>query len=279
MKPAVRAAVEEALTYVGNPSSVHEHGRMTRKALEDARGSVAGLAGVHPDRVVFTSGATEANTLALNGFPGYRVAVSAVEHDSVLEAVPDAERLPVDGTGTLRLDALEAFLGQGGPALVSLMLVNNETGVIQPVAEVARRVRAHGGLLHTDAVQGVGRRPLSMAALGADLMTVSAHKIGGPMGIGALLLGEGIEPKAWLRGGGQERRRRAGTENLPGAVGFAAAVAALDSNEDARLAEWRDRMEGAFRQACPGLGVIGRDAERVGAAVALSCPACPVKRR
>lgn len=272
LKPAVRAALAGAMELCGNPSSVHGHGRAVRKAMEDARAMIAGLAGAYPDRVVFTSGATEANALALTGFPGRRIAVSAVEHDSVLSNAPGAVRLPVSADGVVRLDALEEFLRGGGPALVSLMLVNNETGVIQPVAEAAGLVHAHGGLLHVDAVQGAGRLPLTMGAAGADLMTLSAHKIGGPSGAGALILGEGLEPSPLLRGGGQEHRRRAGTENVLGQIGFAAAVQALDSQEDARVAGWRAGMEAALADAVPDLRVAGAGAPRTGAISCLILP-------
>jgi cysteine desulfurase len=275
LKPVVRAALAGALELAGNPSSVHGHGRAVRKALEDARAQVAAPLGVHPDRVVFTSGATEANALALTGFPGRRIAVSAIEHDSVLANAPDAARLPVDGDGVLRLDALKAFLTQGGPALVSVMAVNNETGVIQPVAEVARLVRAAGGMFHVDAVQAAGRMPLSMADMGADLMTLSAHKIGGPAGAGALVLAEDLEPQALLRGGGQERRRRAGTENVIGQIGFAAAMAALDDGENARLRGWRDRLETRIREAVPDARIAGTGAGRVGAISCVVLPGVP----
>ncbi|HYH21008.1 MAG TPA: cysteine desulfurase family protein [Azospirillum sp.] len=277
LKPAVKAAVAAALDLIGNPSSVHGHGRAARRALDEARGAVAALAGVAPTRVVFTSGGTEANNLALRGFPGRRVLVSAVEHDSVLGAVPDAERLPVDAHGVVDLMALERRLAEGGPALVSLQRVNNETGVIQPVVEAARIAHAHGAVLHCDAVQAAGRLPLGMAALGADLITLSAHKIGGPAGAGALLVGEGLDPQPLLRGGGQERRRRAGTENLLGLVGFgaAAALAAEDLARAADLAVLRDSLQAQVLNSVPGVRVMGAGAERVGNVACLALPGVP----
>ncbi|MGQ9367735.1 cysteine desulfurase family protein [Azospirillum sp. ST 5-10] len=282
LRPAVRAAIAGALDLVGNPSSVHGHGRAARRAVEDARAAVAALAGAAPARVLFTGSGTEANNLALRGFPGRRVLVSAIEHDSVLAAEPGAERLPVRQDGVVDLAALEARLDAAGPALVSLMLVNNETGVVQPVAEAAALVHARGGLVHTDAVQAAGRLPLSMAALGADLMTLSAHKIGGPAGAGALVLAEGLEPEPILRGGGQERRRRAGTENLIGLVGFGAAAAlarveAAEPGRTALLAALRDALEERAQAAVPQARVFGAAAPRVANTSCLALPGVPAQ--
>ncbi|WP_431855182.1 cysteine desulfurase family protein [Azospirillum sp.] len=274
LKPGVKAAVAAALDLAGNPSSVHGHGRAVRRAVEDARARVAALAGAAPTRVVFTAGGTEANNLALRGFPGRRVVVSAIEHDSVLAAAPDAARIPVDSQGRADLDALERLLAETGPALVSLMLVNNETGVVQPVAEAARIAHAHGALLHCDAVQAAGRLPLALADFGVDLLTLSAHKIGGPAGVGALLLAEGVEPEPLLRGGGQERRRRAGTENLLGIAGFgaAAALAAEDLAAAQDLAALRDSLEARALEAVPAARVMGAEAARVGNVSCLALP-------
>ncbi|HYG91775.1 MAG TPA: cysteine desulfurase family protein [Azospirillum sp.] len=276
LKPGVKDAVAGALGLVGNPSSVHGHGRAVRRVVEDARARVAALAGVAPTRVVFTAGGTEANNLALRGFPGRRVVVSAVEHDSVLTASPDAVRVPVDGQGVADLAALERILA-GGPALVSLMLVNNETGVVQPVAEAARLAHAHGALIHCDAVQAAGRLPLDLGALGVDLLTLSAHKIGGPAGVGALVLAEGVEPEPLLRGGGQERRRRAGTENLLGIAGFgaAAALALEDLAAAGDLAALRDDLERRALAAVPAARVMGAGAPRVGNVACLALPGVP----
>ena len=189
--------------------------------LERAREAVAGLVGAAPDAVVFTSGGTEANNQVLGGI-GSRCLVSAIEHDSVLAAAPGAERLPVDGEGRIELARLAERLAAVEPALVSVMLANNETGVIQPIAEVAELAHRHGALVHCDAVQAAGKLPIDLRALGVDFLTLSAHKLGGPQGVGALVLGEGIEPAALLRGGGQERRWRPGTENCPASSASAA---------------------------------------------------------
>ena len=278
LKPAVKAAMVQALDLVGNPSSVHGFGRAVRRAVEEARGHVAALAGVKPAQVFFTGSGTEANNLALRGFPGRRVIVSAVEHDSILATVPDAPRIPVNRNGVAVLAALERLLAEGeGPAIVSLMLANNETGVIQPVAEAAAIAHAHGALLHCDAVQAAGRLPLDLAALGADLLTISAHKIGGPAGAGALVIAEGLEPEALIRGGGQEKRRRAGTENVVGLVGFGAAarLALEELPAAARLAALRDDLEARALAAVPQARVMGVGAARVGNTSSLALPGVP----
>jgi len=250
----------EAMASPGNPSSVHGHGRRARRLIEAARGRLGERLDVAPDRVVFTSGGTEANHLALLGLPGPRL-VSAIEHPSILEAVPDAVRVPVQPDGRLDLAALAELLARLRPALVSLMLANNETGVIQPVAEAARLAHAHGALLHCDAVQAFGKLPLAPTSLGADLVTLSAHKLGGPPGVGALVVREGLEPTPLQRGGGQEQRRRAGTENLPGIVGFAAALEPTTDWDAIRVL--RDRLEAGARAIRPDAVVVGATAERL----------------
>src|SRR3954463_13207110 len=215
IRPEVRDAVIAAFGIAGNPSSVHGFGRRAPRAVEDARAEVASLAGVIPARVVFTSGGTEANTAALRATGRTRILVSAIEHDSVLETAPDAVRIPVTPDGLVDLTALDRLLAASEePALVSIMRVNNETGVIQPIADVARIAHAHGALVHCDAIQAAGRLPLDMNGLGIDLMTLSAHKVGGPPGVGGLVVRDGIPIAPVLRGGGQEHQRRAGTENV-----------------------------------------------------------------
>jgi cysteine desulfurase len=273
VRPAVIEAMVGALGSVGNPSSVHRAGRTARRSLEHAREAVAALVGAPPDAVVFTSGGTEANNQALGSVRGPGL-VSAVEHDSVLAAAPDAERLPVDALGRVDLERLADRLAAVRPALVSVMLANNETGVVQPVAEVAELAHRHGALVHCDAVQAAGKLALELAALGVDLLTLSAHKLGGPQGVGALVLGDGIEPPALLRGGGQERRRRPGTENLPGVVGFgrAAELALEDRDWRSRVGALRDRLEAEILAVAPAARVYGRGAERLANTSCLSMP-------
>ena len=261
VKPAVGVAMAEAIVRVGNPSSVHHFGRQARRTVEQARDRVAALAGAAPGDVIFTSSGTEANNLALKGAGRQRLVVSAVEHDSVLRPASQALILPVDGHGVVDLDALEAALAEDGPqTLVSLMLANNETGAIQPIAEAARIAHAHGALLHCDAVQAPGRMAFDRSVLGADLLTLSAHKMGGPQGVGALILGNGVVIEAQLAGGRQETGRRAGSENTAGIVGFgvAAELAAEDLADVARVTRLRDRIEteiSALGGALIGVGV------------------------
>ena len=210
-----------ALDQSGNPSSVHAAGRAARRVLEDAREVIARRFG---GDVVFTSGGTEADALAIHALGhGRRLLIGATEHDAVRAARADAEILPVDADGRLLLDALAAAL-RGGPALVCLMLANNETGTIQPVAEAAALCRRHGARLHVDAVQAAGRIPTDLRALGADSLALSSHKLGGPAGAGALMLAPGADGPALITGGGQERGRRGGTPPVAVIAGFAAAA-------------------------------------------------------
>ena len=277
LRPEARAAMEAAWDLSGNPSSVHAEGRHARRLVEEARTALAGAVGALARNVVFTSGGTEANALALtpglrrgSGTPVERLLVSAVEHASVLAGGrfrPEAIRsVGVTRSGVLDIDRLRAALEDGAPALVSVMLANNETGALQPVAEASEIVHAAGGVLHVDAIQALGKIPVDIQALGADLLTVSAHKIGGPKGVGAVILAEGLaglEPL--LRGGGQEMGRRAGTENVAGIAGFGAAVRAsmgvLDSDA-ARLEDFRNSLERGLKQQ-EGVIVFSEDAKRL----------------
>jgi cysteine desulfurase len=264
VRPAVIEAMRDALGHTGNPSSVHGFGRRARRALEEAREGIAALVGVAPDRVILTSGGTEANNQALHSLVGPHV-ISAVEHDSVLGAAPDALRLPVDSAGRILLDGLPERLERARPAMVSVMLANNETGVLQPVAEVAAIAGRCGALVHCDAVQGAGKVPVDMDELGVDMLSLSAHKLGGPQGIGALVVREGIDPAPLLRGGGQERRWRAGTENLSGAIGFGLAcrLALEDISFTTRVGALRDELEARILKVAPAARVFGREAVRL----------------
>jgi cysteine desulfurase len=277
LRREAREAMAAAWDLSGNPSSVHAEGRQARKLVEDARASISGAVGALPRNVIFTSGGTEANALALTpglrrgaGLAVERSIVSAIEHASVLaggrfpaEAV---SMVGVTSSGLLDLDRLRAVLEGQSPALVSVMLANNETGAVQPVKEAAEIIHSAGGLLHVDAIQAFGKVSFDINEMGADMVTLSAHKIGGPKGAGAVVLAEGLlgfEPL--LRGGGQELGRRAGTENVAGIVGFgAAARAAMDALEsDAiRLESLRNRLESGLRRT-PGAIVFSDEVPRL----------------
>jgi cysteine desulfurase len=277
LRHEAREAMAAALDLCGNPSSVHAEGRAARKLVEDVRATIAYAIGVQPRNVVFTSGGTEANALALRSglkrgaSPAVeRLVVSAIEHASVLaggqfpaEAI---DTVGVSRAGLLDLERLRAELEGKPPALVSVMLANNETGAVQPVAAAADIIHAAGGLLHVDAIQAFGKIPFDIKTLNADLVTLSAHKIGGPKGAGALVLAEGLSGlEPLLRGGGQELSRRAGTENVTGIAGFgAAAKAALEALEgDAvRLNGLRSRLESGLRET-PGAIVFSDGGPRL----------------
>ena len=263
LRREAREAMAAAWELNGNPSSVHAEGRQARRLVEEARAGVARAVGALPRNVVFTSGGTEANALALtpglrrdSGLPVERLLVSAIEHVSVLAGgrfpVQAIGTIGVTGSGLLDLDRLRALLQSGPPALVSVMLANNETGAVQPVAEASEIVHAAGGLLHVDSIQAFGKISFDINGLNADLITVSGHKIGGPKGVGAVVLAEGVRGlEPLLRGGGQELGRRAGTENVAGIAGFGAAVkAAMDSlqNDAIRFENLRNRLETGLRQ-------------------------------
>lgn len=286
LRSEARAAMVAAYDLVGNPSSVHAEGREARRLVEEARSTLASAVGALPRNVVFTSAGTEANALALSpglrgpsGGPVERLLVSAVEHASVLAGgrFPAAKvgHIRVTRAGVVDLDHLKALLKDGPPTLVSIMAANNETGALQPVAEAARIVHDAGGLLHADAIQALGKIAFNINEVGADLATFSAHKIGGPKGIGALVVAEGVSGvEPLLRGGGQELNRRAGTENVAGIAGFGAAVrAALQAlPEDAkRMATLRDRLENGIR-AIAGATIFSDNTERLPNTILFTAP-------
>jgi len=268
LRSEVRAAMIDALDATGNASSVHGEGRAARSKVETARRRVAALVGADPSRVIFTSGGTEANVTVLS--PRMRIGagevaidrllVGATEHPSVLAGgrfgADRVRQVAVDGAGLINLADLERALeqasGEGKRALVSVMLANNETGTIQPVAEIAALARRFGALVHTDAIQAAGRIPVDIAALGVDFLTLSAHKIGGPQGAGAIVLGGDLaSPLPLLVGGGQEKYSRAGTQNVAAIVGFgvAAELAHTDLERTAEWSRWRDQLAKAAEPA------------------------------
>jgi cysteine desulfurase len=279
LRPHARAAMVAALDVTGNPSSPHSEGRRARAIIEDAREKVARLVGAKPADVVFTSGATEANNAVLAG--GWEwILVGATEHDSVLApARKSGARLldiPVDARGVVRRERLCAALADcvGLRALLSLQLANNETGVLHPLAECADLARQHRLAVHSDVVQGAGRVPIDIAALGVDYLSLSAHKIGGPKGSGALVLGQGARLPSLLTGGGQERAQRAGTENVVGIAGFGAAAEAALGEVRAmdRVRRLRDALERKVRAITGEAIVIGAGADRLPNTSCLAVP-------
>jgi cysteine desulfurase len=266
----VIVAVADSMAQPHNPSSVHAQGRAAHKIIEDAREKIAAFVNLPPAQIIFNSGATEGNNTVLKFFRDERVLVSATEHPSVLEAAPKAGRIPVHANGLIDLHALGSLLKHGKTGLVSVMLVNNETGVIQPVQDIAALAHRYGALFHCDAAQAAGRIKLDAALAGIDFLTLSAHKIGGPQGVGALCLGLcGITP-VLLEGGGQEKRARAGTHNTAGILGFgiAADLAERDLKHFLRLESFRDKIEAALN----GVAVHGLDAPRVANTTLFSVP-------
>jgi cysteine desulfurase len=285
LRDEARVAMLAAMDAVGNPSSVHAEGRQARRLVEDARAAVAAAVGAEARQVVFTSGGTEANVMALvpgiarkGSPPVERLIVSAVEHPSVMAAgrfPPDAVTvLEVDRNGVADPARLQALLADRVPALVSVMAANNEMGALQPVVELAQVVRETGGIFHVDAVQALGKIALDINVLQADLLSISAHKIGGPKGVGALVVGDGLTGRApLLRGGGQELSRRAGTENVIGIAGFgAAAKAAIAGLPDmTKIAELRRFLEAGLRQH-NDVTVFAADAPRLPNTVLFGAP-------
>ncbi|PKM43499.1 MAG: cysteine desulfurase [Gammaproteobacteria bacterium HGW-Gammaproteobacteria-1] len=269
----------------GNPSSVHAPGRAARAALERAREQVAALAGAHPSQVVFTSGGTEANNAALKGVagrrPAARIAVSAVEHASVQQPAAalartgwTVETIPVTDQGEVTAQTVASVL-RADTRLVSVMMANNETGVVNDIAAIAAVVRERGALMHTDAVQALGKQPVDFSAGGAHLMSVSAHKLYGPKGVGALLVDKAVDLEPLLHGGGQEKGRRGGTENLAGIVGFGRAAELAGAGMDTRrlrMNALRQRLEQGLRERVPQAVVFAAGATRLPNTVFLALP-------
>ncbi len=282
LRAEAREAMVAALGEVGNASSIHAEGRAARQRVEAARGAVAGLVGGDAKLVTFTGGGTEANNTVLTHAWSFRgqphranfLLVSAVEHVSVLAGgrfdAAKIRSIPVDGNGLVQLDALrrmlEAMAAEEARPLVSVMLANNETGVIQPVAEIARLAHEAGAVVHTDAIQAAGRIPVDIGALGVDVLTLSAHKIGGPQGVGAFVRAhEDLTFGPLLIGGGQEKRLRAGTENVAAIAGFgaAAAAAAVDPASTKVWEGWRDAIRDTISSSGAAATVFGAGAPRL----------------
>jgi cysteine desulfurase len=288
---AARQAMLNVVADTGNPSSVHAEGRQARAVIETARAEVAELAGAEPDQVIFTSGATEAAATALTPqllsgsgkIAASHLYVGASEHPCVLAGgrfeAENVSILPVDASGIIDLAAFEQALGNhdqaAGRPFVALMLANNETGVIHPVAEAAAIARRHDAVIFCDAVQAAGRIALDITALGVDMLALSAHKMGGPQGVGALILAdEALRPVPLLTGGGQENYRRAGTENVAAIAGFGvAAKAARHHLEKAgRIGDLRRQLEAGIKRVAPDASIFGAAAERLANTVLFAVP-------
>ncbi len=260
----------------GNASSAHWHGREAKAALEEARGTIARVIGAHPSEIFFTSGGTEADNLAIQGTVGARsqarIVTAAAEHHAVLDtclhlrqAGAEVTVLPVDGFGCVDMSGVEEAL-RTGVHLISIMHANNEVGTVQPIREIAECASRHGALVHTDAVQSAGKIPLDVNDLGVHLLSLSAHKLGGPKGIGALFIRRGVELEPLVHGGGQERGKRPGTENVAFAVGFAEALRLAAGEREsgmARLAGLRDTLEREVQRIFPGVIINGHRENRL----------------
>lgn len=294
LRPEARAAMLAVMDQASNPSSVHAEGRSARLLIDQARVEVAALAGTLPDSVTFTSGGTEANSLALNGAllasaeegnRFTRLIVSSIEHDSVLQTARRAAEIHpglrvtqvgVDAGGAVNLDELAGQLSSGkGRALVAVMAVNNETGVVQPTQAIAGLCRSHGATFHCDAVQAAGKIPCTLQDLGADIITLSAHKIGGPQGAGAVIRKPGVPLSALVRGGRQELGLRAGTENTTAIAGFGAA--ARCATQPMASKGFHAHLEARLRATCPEATIFGASTTRVGTTTCIAVPGVPAE--
>jgi cysteine desulfurase len=280
LRSEAKAAMVAALDVVGNASSVHADGRRARAIIESARESVARLVGAKPSEIVFTSGASEANAWVM-AQPWATILTSGLEHDSILAPARAAKcnviELSSGRDGVVRVEEIAEHVLKRGiarPAVIALQMANNETGVIQPVTEVAEFARVHGIAVHSDAVQAAGRIDLDFAALGLDTMALSAHKLGGPKGVGALIIRDHLDLVPLLRGGGQERRRRAGTENVAAIAGFGAAAetARAELGNAAAIEALRDDLEAHIRAVSPQAVIVGETAPRLGNTIAVALP-------
>ncbi len=278
LKPQVKDAMVAALDIFGNPSSVHGDGRKARMAVDTARRQVASMFGVRAEQIVFTSGGSEANNMALRGYfaenPTKKLVISAVEHNCVYKTALELNRLhgvplhilPVDKDGIIDLADLDDTLAKGNVGMVSVMHANNETGVLQPIADITKRVRDAGGLMHVDAVQSAGKMPLSFIDMDLDILTMAFHKMGGPKGVGVVILRPDIAMASHISGGSQEKSRRAGTENTIAIVG-AGACAELWQKSVTDMAEriepLRDYLEKGLKKLANDIFIIGETASRI----------------
>ena len=275
LRPEARIAMVDVLGNPGNPSSVHAMGRQAKSAIECARSHISDFVGASSENVIFTSGGTEADILALKGVGPSQILISSIEHDAVLAAVPEASRILVSEDGLVNLNHLRTLLKETTkPSLISVMWANNETGVIQPIDEITALASDVDALVHVDGVQALGKIPIDFSNSGIDMLSVSAHKIGGPTGVGALIIRDSLPVKPILVGGGQERGRRSGTENLSGIVGFGAAAKAckMQPGENLEVTQLRDTFEKTILEKALGAKIIAQGVERLGNTSAIFMP-------
>ena len=264
-------AIIDCLKTVGNPSSIHRSGRKARSIIENSRKKIASMMGANAQNIIFTSGATEANCLAINASYKMTAIVSSIEHPSVLSQRNDSILIPVDQSGVVSLEELEKILykSKSKKMFISVMSVNNETGVIQPIKEIINLCRNYNTIIHVDAVQAIGKIPIKMnesfEESKIDLLTISSHKIGGPKGVGCLIYNDNLEHllMPFMKGGGQERGKRAGTEALELIAGFGAAAEYANNYFINNTKKSRDLVEDLCIKSCPNASIIGYDSPRV----------------
>ncbi len=274
LRDEAKIAMLEALGPPANASSIHHFGQMARYKIEKARQQVADLAGADPDNIIFTSGGTEANAMALcRNYP--HIITSSIEHTAVLSHLEGGTIIPVDSDGVIDLEALQRACDVApAGSLVSVMAANNETGVIQPLKKIIAIAHSRNHLVHSDAVQGLGKMPLYFTKMGLDLMSISAHKIGGPAGVGALVQRQGLAAYPRFSGGGQEKNKRPGTENFIGIIGFGAAAEAAKAAADhfGQLRQWHDEFEARISGEVPNAMVFGQRAKRLANTTSIAMP-------
>lgn len=273
LRPQVLAKMQEILSTPSNPSSIHSFGREAKKHLENSRKTIAEAISAWPNEIIFTASGTEANATVLSGFPERRLLVSASEHSSILRnrILGEENIIKIDENGIINFVDLENKLAaEQNPALVSVMLANNETGVIQPISEIVALCKKYGALLHSDAVQTLGKIPVDFSLLGADMLTISAHKCGGAVGAAALVIKNNISIKPLLSGGGQELGRRAGTENIAAIAAFAQAVSEIDFSHMQKLEKWHETMENIMQEK--GGVIFGKNSLRLPNTSCVSMP-------
>jgi cysteine desulfurase len=280
LRPNVVAAMTDAMQHFGNPSSIHKFGRSARSQIETARDILAEHLNTQPSQIVFTSGGTEANNLVIKAHHG-PVFMSAIEHESIDRSCPDAVKIQVLADGIIDLEALRDLLAkQESPnVLVSVMLANNETGIIQPISEIAQMAHHYGARVHCDAVTAFTKVGFSYVGLGADYVTVSSHKIGGPKGCGAVIMPLNEQLPAHMHGGGQEKGHRAGTENILGIVGFAQAVKDSKNDNWVEIESYRNLLEDEILRAHPNLPIYGKDSPRLPNTSYVRMPGVPTHKQ